>query len=61
MKKSPLPALTFLVATAVVAGATICLLKKRQHKKRREFVANAGYELAYDVHFPLKYNRRKEF
>jgi hypothetical protein len=55
MKKSQLPAWTFLATTAVIAGTTIWLLRKRQHKKRREFVANAGYELAYDVHFPPKY------
>jgi hypothetical protein len=58
MKKSPLPTLMFLATTAAMAGATICLLKKRQQKKRREFVANAGYELAYDVHFPIKYKKQ---
>ena len=58
MKKSPLPALMFLATTAVIAGATVCLLKKRRHNKRREFVSNAGYELAYDVHFPVKYKRQ---
>jgi hypothetical protein len=58
MKKSALLTLTILTATVVIAGTTICILKKRQHKKRRAFVANAGYELAYDVHFPVKYKRQ---
>jgi hypothetical protein len=58
MKKSALLTLTLLTATAVIAGTTICFLRKRQHKRRREFAANAGYELAYDVHFPVKYKRQ---
>ena len=58
MKKSALLTLTLFAATAVIAGTTICLVKKRQSKKRREFAANAGYELAYDVHFPVKYKRQ---
>jgi hypothetical protein len=56
MKKTQLIAFTTL--TVVAATVTICLLRKTQHKKRREFVSNAGYELAYDVHFPIKYKRR---
>jgi hypothetical protein len=58
MKKSALVTLTLLTATAAIAGTAICLLKKRQHRKRREFAANAGYEMAYDVHFPVKYKRQ---
>jgi hypothetical protein len=45
------------LATTVVAGVTICLLKKHRQKKRSEFVSNAGYEMAYDVNFPVKYKR----
>jgi hypothetical protein len=48
----------FAFATALV-GTTIYLLRKRQHSKRRDFVANAGYEMAYDVHFPMKYKKAR--
>ena len=44
---------------AALAGTTLYLLKKNKHKKRLDLVANAGYEMAYDVHFPIKYRRRK--
>ena len=46
-----------LVATAAVIGANFYLLKKHKHKKRLAVVSDAGYETAYDVHFPLKYKK----
>ena len=48
----------FAFAAALV-GTTVYLMRKKQHSRRREFVANAGYEMAYDVHFPVKYRKRK--
>ncbi len=56
MKKSQLIALT-AVTTLLAAGATIWLVRRAKHKKRLDSVANAGYEYAYDVHFPVKYKR----
>ena len=55
--------LTELVAAGVVAGALVgaatgfvlYLLKKQELKKRLEVVSDAGYETAYDIHYPLKY------
>jgi hypothetical protein len=48
-----------LAFAAALVGTTVYLLRKKQHSKRREFVSNAGYEMAYDVHFPVKYRKRK--
>lgn len=58
MKRSQVVALTALTAT-LAAGVTIYLLSKRKKEKRRDFVANAGYEMAYDIHYPVKYRRHK--
>jgi len=58
MKKSQVIALTTL-ATAAAAIATIYLLKKRKHNKRLIAVSNAGYEMAYDIHYPIKYKTAK--
>jgi hypothetical protein len=58
MKKKQLIVLTAL--TAVLAGTTIYLLRKnkrKKHKKRRVTVSDAGYETAYDIHYPLRYKR----
>ena len=45
--------------TTLLAGAaTIYLLTKRKREKRLTVVSNAGYEMAYDVHYPMKYKKR---
>ncbi|HEY4062202.1 MAG TPA: hypothetical protein VGM30_09895 [Puia sp.] len=47
-----------LALTTALVGVTICLWnKKKEHKKRLALVSNAGYEMAYDVHFPVKYKK----
>jgi hypothetical protein len=58
MKRSQAVALTALTTT-LAAGVTIWLLTKRKREKRRDFVANAGYEMAYDIHYPVKYRRHR--
>ena len=58
MKKAQVIALTALT-TALAAGFTIYLLGKRKQQKRKDFVANAGYEMAYDIHYPMKYRRHR--
>ena len=58
MKKKELITITAL--TAIIAGTAIYLLRKNnrlQHKKRLTTVSDAGYETAYDIHYPLKYKR----
>ena len=55
MKKTNLLAVTVLTASLV--GVTIYLLRKDKHKRRMTVVADAGYETAYDVHYPIKYRR----
>ncbi len=59
MKKTHLLAVTALTATLV--GLTIFLLRKdkhnKKHKRRMTVAADAGYETAYDIHFPVKYRR----
>lgn len=56
MKRSQAIALTALTTT-LAAGITLFLLRKRKHAKRKAFVSNAGYEMAYDIHYPMKYRR----
>ena len=58
MKKSQLIALTTLT-TAAAAVVTIYLLRKKKHEKKLIAVSNAGYEMAYDIHFPVKYKSAK--
>ena len=58
MKKKQL--IVFTALTAVLAGTTIYLLRKnnrKKHKKRLVTVSDAGYETAYDIHYPLRYKR----
>lgn len=60
MKKTNLLAVTAL--TLAFAGMTIYLLRKdkhNKHKRRLTVVADAGYETAYDIHYPIKYRRGK--
>jgi hypothetical protein len=56
MKKNQLFA-TIVLASAVVGalGATICLAKRSKEKKRLAAISDAGYELAYDLHYPTSY------
>jgi hypothetical protein len=49
--------ITILSLTTALTGATIYLLKQCRHKKRMAVISDAGYETAYDIHFPLKYKR----
>jgi hypothetical protein len=56
MKRSHGIALTALT-TALAAGLTVYLLNRRRHAKRKNFVANAGYEMAYDIHYPMRYTK----
>lgn len=58
MKRSQAIALTALTTT-LAAGITVYLLIKRNQRKRKDFVANAGYEMAYDIHYPMKYRRHR--
>ena len=56
MKRSQAIALTALTTT-LAAGFTIYLLNRRRHARRKDFVANAGYEMAYDLHYPVRYSK----
>ena len=49
--------LNVALITAVV-GVSLYLLHKNRHKKRLATVSDAGYETAWDVHFPLKYKKQ---
>jgi len=62
MKKKNLLMATILVATAatVIVGANLYLLKRYKHKKRLAVVSDAGYETAYDIHFPLKNKKQRK-
>jgi hypothetical protein len=56
MKKKHVIAIAAL--TAIAAGATIYLMQRKKRSERKAFIANAGYETAYDVHYPIRYSRR---
>ena len=49
-------ALATLLAGAAAAAA-IYVIRKNRHKKRLTVISNAGYEMAYDVHYPMKYKK----
>jgi|HubBroStandDraft_2_1064218.scaffolds.fasta_scaffold825554_2 hypothetical protein len=58
MRKSQVIAVTAITAT-IAAGITLYFLSKRRQNKRKDFVANAGYEMAYDLNYPVRYRRHK--
>ena len=58
MKRSQAIALAALTTT-LAAGLTLYLVSKRKHWRRKDFVANAGYEMAYDINYPPRYRRHK--
>ena len=49
---------TITLAAAALAGMAIYLRHRKKHQKKLAVVSNAGYEMAYDVHFPVKYKKR---
>jgi len=51
--------ITIAALTAIAAGTAIYLLQRRKHNRRKAFIANAGYETAYDVHYPIRYGRSR--
>ena len=51
-----------VVIAAAVATSTVWLTvckKKTSKQKKLAIVSDAGYETAYDVHFPMKPRRKK--
>ena len=57
MKKKHVIAIAAI--SAVLAGTTLYLIQRKKRERRKAFVANAGYETAYDVHYPVRYSRSK--
>lgn len=56
MKKTKLFAAVVLASAVVGAiGATICQIRKDKERKRLAAISDAGYEFAYDMHYPMKY------
>ena len=58
-KDKKLVATTALV-TLLAGGATLAaiyVISKKRREKRLAVVSNAGYEMAYDVHYPMKYRK----
>jgi hypothetical protein len=51
--------ITIAALTAIAAGTAFYLAQRRKHNRRKAFIANAGYETAYDVHYPIRYSRSK--
>jgi hypothetical protein len=57
MKKRNVIAIAAL--TAIAAGVTAYLIERKRRERRKTFIANAGYETAYDVHYPIRYGRSR--
>lgn len=58
MKKNKFLAAATLVTVAVtLVGSTLCLVRKQRRKRKLEAISNAGYEFAYDIHYPMKYKK----
>ena len=57
-KNKALPGILALAATTMAIAYLFRRIRIRR-QRQQEVVANAGYELAYDVHYPLKHNRRR--
>ncbi|HWK07219.1 MAG TPA: hypothetical protein VNS58_26490 [Puia sp.] len=58
MKRNKFLAVAALATIAVtLVGSTICLVKKHKRKKRLQAISDAGYELAYDIHYPTTYKK----
>ncbi|HEV3411896.1 MAG TPA: hypothetical protein VG101_05425 [Puia sp.] len=51
--------ITIAALSAVLAGTAIYLIQRKERNRRKAFIANAGYETAYDVHYPIRYGRSK--
>jgi hypothetical protein len=58
MKKKQVIAIA-AISAVLAAGTTIYLMQRKRRERRKAFVANAGYETAYDVHYPIRYSRDK--
>ncbi|HLI93563.1 MAG TPA: hypothetical protein VKU83_08140 [Puia sp.] len=57
MKRNQLIAISAL--SVVLAATTVYLIRKSRQNQRKRVVANAGYEMAYDIHYPMKYSTRR--
>jgi hypothetical protein len=44
-------------AVIAVAGLVIYWYRKVSLRKKLRVISNAGYETAFDIHYPLKHNR----
>lgn len=53
MKNTKLLA-TLVLGSAALTAAALFIRKKRREKKLIE-ISNAGYELAYDIQYPIRY------
>jgi hypothetical protein len=42
---------------AIMATGVIIWVTKMKDRRKRKIVAEAGYETAYDIFFPLKHNQ----
>jgi hypothetical protein len=58
-KNRELIATTALVTllAGVATAAAIYAISKKRHQKRLAVISNAGYEMAYDVHYPIRYKK----
>jgi hypothetical protein len=48
--------LAVIALAAVAAGMMIYRVRKMRMRRKLEVISNAGYELAQDIHYPLKHN-----
>ncbi|HEY4208381.1 MAG TPA: hypothetical protein VGM31_16260 [Puia sp.] len=58
-KNRELIAATALVTllAGVAAVTAVYVVSKKRKQKRLAVISNAGYEMAYDVHYPIRYRK----
>lgn len=47
--------LAALVLSSATVAAAVYVIRKREREKRQIEISNAGYELAYDIQYPVRY------
>jgi ABC-type uncharacterized transport system permease subunit len=53
--------ITSIAITIVAAGVAVYVFKRIRKHRMLNTVADAGYETAHDIHFPLKHNRPRRY
>lgn len=59
IKKGYMENLKLAAGLMVAAGAALYIFSEIKRRKKLKIIADAGYETAHDIYFPLKDRRQK--